>query len=174
MARRVARERAGLHLGHERLELGPVGGLAFFFDPRPPLGEIAPLADLVADAESIDEANDRLLAIAAIGLRRDADAAPHIDLADSFEAVLRQDPGPADKDNILLHGIGVGEQAAGEPAADVLTAFERWLGDAPLIAFHAAFDQAMIGRAMKLAKLASKSQHESHESWVWQARLQTE
>ena len=95
--------------------------------------------------------HDRLLAIAAIGLRIDADRAPRIDLADSFEALLRQAPAAADKENILLHGIGVGAQVAGVPAAEVLNAFERWLGGAPLIAFHAAFDRAMIGRAMKAA-----------------------
>ena len=55
----------------------------------------------------------------------------------------------ADKDNILLHGIGVGEQRAGAPAATVLDAFERWLAGAPLLAFHAAFDRTMIARAMK-------------------------
>ena len=106
---------------------------------------------VVVDVETsgLDVRHDRLLAIAAVGLRIDADRAPRIDLADSFEAVLRQPPAPADKENILLHGIGVGEQAAGESPADVLNAFEHWLGNAPLIAFHAAFDQAVIGRAMK-------------------------
>jgi len=106
---------------------------------------------VVVDVETsgLDMRHDRLLAIAAVGLRIEGERAPRIDLADSFESVLRQQPAPADKENILLHGIGVGEQAAGEPAEDVLNAFERWLGTSPLIAFHAAFDQAMIGRAMK-------------------------
>jgi len=106
---------------------------------------------VVVDVETsgLDLQHDRLLAVAAIALQLRVDAAPRIDLADSFEAVLRQQPLPADKDNILLHGIGVGEQAAGQPAREVLEAFERWLADAPLIAFHAAFDQTMIGRAMQ-------------------------
>ena len=105
---------------------------------------------VVVDVETsgLDLRNDRLLAIAAIALQLDGEATPKIALADSFEAVLRQDTSPADKDNILLHGIGVGEQRAGAPAADVLTAFERWVADAPLIAFHAAFDKSMIERAM--------------------------
>ncbi len=108
---------------------------------------------VVVDVETsgLDMRRDRLLAIAAIGLRIDGEATPQIVIADSFEAVLRQDPGPADKDNILLHGIGVGEQREGAPAAEVFAAFTRWLADAPLIAFHAAFDRAMIERAMQAA-----------------------
>lgn len=108
---------------------------------------------VVVDVETsgLDLRHDRLLAVAAVALQLDGEATPTIALADSFEAVLRQDPSPADKDNILLHGIGVGEQRAGAPAADVLSAFERWVADAPLIAFHAAFDRTMLGRAMKAA-----------------------
>lgn len=120
------------------------------------LGASAPAAAsatrwLVVDVESsgLDLQHDRLLAVAAIALRIDGEATPQIVIADSFEAVLRQDPAPADKDNILLHGIGVGEQRAGAPAPDVLSAFERWVGDAPLLAFHAAFDRGMLDRAMR-------------------------
>jgi DNA polymerase-3 subunit epsilon len=106
---------------------------------------------VVVDVETsgLDVHNDRLLAIASIALRVDGAATPRIVLADSFEAVLRQDPVPADKGNILLHGIGVGAQRAGAPAAEVLESFVQWLADAPLIAFHAEFDKAMIYRALK-------------------------
>ncbi|MES2960532.1 MAG: 3'-5' exonuclease [Pseudomonadota bacterium] len=108
---------------------------------------------VVVDVETsgLDVQHDRLLAIAAVGLRLDGKAAPRITLGDSFEAVLRQDSSLADKSNILLHGIGVGEQRAGVPAAEVLAAFETWLAGAPLVAFHAPFDQAMITRAMAAA-----------------------
>ncbi len=108
---------------------------------------------VVVDVETsgLDLRHDHLLAIAAIALRIDGSGTPQIDLGDSFEAVL-QHSGPAtDKDNILLHGIGVGQQRAGASPAEVLSAFEQWLADAPLIAFHAAFDQTMIARAMKAA-----------------------
>lgn len=103
------------------------------------------------ETSGLDMRHDRLLAIAAIALKLDGDTSPRIDLGDSFEAVLRQDAAPANKANILLHGIGVGEQRAGAAPAEVLEAFEGWLGDAPLIAFHAAFDEIMIGRAMQSA-----------------------
>jgi DNA polymerase III subunit epsilon len=53
-----------------------------------------------------------------------------------------------DKDNILIHGIGVQEQRQGAPAALVLVEFEQWLGDAPLVGFHTLFDVTMLSRAL--------------------------
>jgi DNA polymerase-3 subunit epsilon len=103
---------------------------------------------LDVEASGLDAARDRLLAIAAIGLRFEG-RAPSIDLGDSFEVVLRQPEGAVDKDNILLHGIGVGAQRDGMEARTALGAFERWVGTAPLIAFHAAFDATLIERAMR-------------------------
>lgn len=106
---------------------------------------------VVLDVETtgLDMREDRLLAIAAVAVAVAPETAPRIALADSFEAVLQHQGTSTDKDNILLHGIGVGEQRAGAPPTDVLEAFERWVGTSPLVAFHAQFDQAMIGRAMK-------------------------
>ena len=93
--------------------------------------------------------HDELLAIAAVAVTFDDAATPRIALHDSFEAVLHHDSASTDKDNILIHGIGVGAQRAGAPPREVLTAFERWMGRSPLLAFHAAFDRTMIERAMK-------------------------
>lgn len=117
----------------------------------------SPTRWVVLDVESsgLDPWHDRLLAIAAIGVRADAAAAGlklRIDLDDSFEVVIRHEPvGTPDKPNILVHGIGVGAQAAGVPAAEALAAFERFAGDAPLIGFHAGFDRALIERASRAA-----------------------
>ncbi len=111
---------------------------------------------VVLDVETtgLDPHHDALLAIAAVAVTFDDSAAspriaPHIDLSDSFEAVLHHDSRSTDKDNILVHGIGVGAQRAGAPPRDVMAAFERWAGCSPLLAFHAAFDRTMIERAMK-------------------------
>lgn len=124
-------------------------------------GQFAPAAAdaqrwVVLDVETsgLDMHHDRLLAIAAIALHIDDDGVPRVALADSFESVVKPDDGLplfADKDNILLHGIGVAEQRAAAPAPAVLAAFEQWVGRSPLIAFHARFDETMIGRAMKRA-----------------------
>jgi DNA polymerase-3 subunit epsilon len=114
---------------------------------------------VVVDVETsgLDVHADRLLAIAAIALQVDGAAMPRIVLGDSFEAVLRQGPVATDKSNILLHGIGVGEQRAGAPPAEALAAVLQWLGDAPLIAFHAEFDRAMIFRALKQTRMRGRT-----------------
>lgn len=104
---------------------------------------------VVLDVETsgLDAKRDRLLAIAAVALRLDR-GAPRIAIGDSFEVVLRQDAAPVDKANVLLHGIGVAAQRGGVPPRAALEAFERWVGAAPLLAFHSAFDETMIRGAM--------------------------
>lgn len=112
-----------------------------------------PLRWVVVDVETsgLDMDHDELLAIAAIAVHFDGEArVPRIALVDSFESVLQREAPSTDKDNILLHGIGVGAQRAGAAPGKVLAAFEAWVGTAPLAAFHAPFDQAMIGRAARL------------------------
>ena len=91
---------------------------------------------------------DRLLAIAGVALVIEH-GMPRIVIGDSFEVVLRQEAAvgaEVDRENILLHGIGVGAQQAGVAPAEALAAFWRWVGDAPIIGYHAAFDRTLIQR----------------------------
>lgn len=108
---------------------------------------------LVVDVESsgLDARRDRLLAIAAVAVHVEAGGRPSIVVGDSFEVVLLQADADAvaDKANILLHGIGVGAQRAGVPGAVALADFERWVGSAPLVAFHAGFDRTLLDRAAR-------------------------
>jgi DNA polymerase-3 subunit epsilon len=79
-----------------------------------------PLRWIVLDVETtgLDPASDRLLAIAAIAVRVGVGLTkPTIVLGDSFEAVLKQDLA-SDRDNILVHHIGVGAQEGGRPAKE--------------------------------------------------------
>lgn len=107
---------------------------------------------VVLDVETsgLDVHRDRLLAIAAVGLRVDwARQRLDVRLGDSFEVVLRQDV-VSSRENILLHGIGVQSQRDGVDPVKALEAFEAYVGQAPLLAFHSAFDEALIGRHAQL------------------------
>jgi DNA polymerase-3 subunit epsilon len=120
------------------------------------LGRKAKPADLgrwlVLDVESsgLNASSDRLLALAAVALRHDG-RRTWIDLADSFEAVLRQpaSDAPPDRSNILVHGIGVAAQGRGVDPASALGGFEAFAGSSPLLGFHVEFDRRMIDRAMQ-------------------------
>lgn len=102
---------------------------------------------LDVETSGLDPYRDRLLAIAAVAIHVPEDfSVPVIHVRDSFEVVLHQDVF-SDKDNILVHGIGVGAQRGGEDPSESLRAFETWIDKAPLLAFHAPFDEAMIQRA---------------------------
>lgn len=113
--------------------------------PEPDLTEpIDQARFVVVDVEStgLDIRRDRLIAIGAVAVHE-----RRIVLADSFEVILRQDE-VSDRDNILVHGIGGQMQRAGLPPAQALLDFLDYLGKAPLVAYHAVFDETMIRRAM--------------------------
>lgn len=116
-------------------------------------GEVNEQRWVMLDVETsgLDPYQDRLLAIAAIALKVDWERKRlSVDLGDSFEVVLRQEQVTAAKDNILLHGIGVQSQREGMDPVQALEAFAGYVGQSPLLAFHAAFDQTLILRHMKL------------------------
>jgi DNA polymerase-3 subunit epsilon len=94
-----------------------------------------------------------LLAIAAVSLQFfPGSRRLELCLGDSVEVVLRQDT-PSERDNILIHHIGVQAQTEGSEPAQALESFRNWAGSAPLLAFHAAFDAAMINRAFQRHQL---------------------
>lgn len=99
---------------------------------------------VVLDCESsgLDPERDRLLSLGAVAVREG-----RIDHADSFSAVLRQAEA-SDAPNILIHGIGGDAQRAGRDPGEALGEFERYAGGSPAAAFHAAFDRALLRRAM--------------------------
>lgn len=98
---------------------------------------------VVADVETtgLDVTRDRLVAIGAVAV---VDGA--ILFSDSFEITLRQDA-PSSTDNILVHRIGGTAQLQGVAPAEALIAFLEYAGKAPLVGFHAHFDELMLARA---------------------------
>jgi len=141
-----------------------------FFDwlrPRPPkptldhsdrqrLANLAPAAPfpetplreqrwVVVDLETsgLNMNRDQVLSIGAVVIEDGA-----IDLSQQFErTLLRTDHkvSPA----VLIHGLAPSEIAAGSEPVEALLDFMEFVGDSPLLAFHAPFDQHMLGRALK-------------------------
>ena len=132
---------------------------------------LAPLNEsrwVVLDVETsgLDVRRDRLLAVAAIGIEVDwVGKRLSIVPGDSFEVVLRQEV-RSSRDNILLHGIGTQRQREGLDPASALEAFARFAGESPLLAFHSAFDQAMIKRHMLMPDVRARLPQPMANPWL--------
>jgi len=87
--------------------------------------------------------SDHLIAIGAVAI-----SDSRIAFDSSFYSVLRQEQASSDE-NILVHGIGGTSQTEGGDPPDVLLDFLEFIGTAPLVGFHTAFDEAMIRKAMR-------------------------
>jgi len=95
---------------------------------------------------------DRLLSIGAVVIEDGA-----IDFSQQFERTLQCTElklGPS----VLIHGLCPSAIAAGSDPAQALLEFMEFVGDSPVLAFHAPFDQHMLGRALK-EHLGYKLQH---------------
>ena len=100
---------------------------------------------VVVDVETrgLDPTRDALISIGAVAVRDG-----RIALGGGFSVVLRQKDASS-RENILVHGITGETQRQGLPPADALLDFLEYLGKSPLVAFHVAFDETAIRRAMK-------------------------
>jgi DNA polymerase III subunit epsilon len=115
--------------------------------PAPALSE-APLRTqrwVVVDLETsgLNLNRDQVLSMGAVVIEDGA-----IDLGQAFERTLQR-PDSALNPSILLHGLGPAAIAAGSDPVDALLDFMEFVGDSPVLAFHAPFDQHMLGRALE-------------------------
>lgn len=106
-------------------------------EPRTPLDA---LRWVVIDVETggLNPRADPLLSIGAVEIRDS-----QINLGTGFEANLRQASATSHA-NILVHGLTHSQQLSGMAASDALLGFAEFAAAAPLVAFHAAFDQAAL------------------------------
>ena len=99
------------------------------------------------ETSGLDVTQDRLIAMAGVAIDI-ASGKPVLRLADSLELVLRCPDGIAldevARHNILLHGVGRGEQDQGLEPAEGLRRLRHWVNGAPCLAFHAAFDATVL------------------------------
>jgi DNA polymerase-3 subunit epsilon len=110
---------------------------------------------VVLDTETtgLDIINDRILSIGAICIVNN-----NIDVADSFEIYLKQAAFKAE--TVEIHGILKEGKLKKLSEAEALENFIDFIGNAVLVAHHAAFDIEMINTALKrmeLPKLKNKT-----------------
>ena len=86
---------------------------------------------------------DLVLSIGAVVIEDGA-----IDFSQQFERTLLRAHTKLSP-SVLIHGLGPSAIAAGCDPAEALLDFMDFVGDSPLLAFHAPFDQHMLGRALK-------------------------
>ncbi|KTC49454.1 DNA polymerase III subunit epsilon [Pseudomonas fluorescens ABAC62] len=86
---------------------------------------------------------DQVLSIGAVVIEDGA-----VDFSQMFERTLQRADTKLNP-SVLIHGLGPSAIAAGSDPVEALLDFMAYVGDSPLLAFHAQFDQHMLGRALK-------------------------
>jgi DNA polymerase III subunit epsilon len=116
--------------------------------PRPAPAAVCSLREqrwVVLDLETsgLNPNRDQVLSIGAVAIEDGA-----IALGRPFERTLCR---PEQKTNasVLIHGLGPSALAAGSDPAEALLELLEFIGDSPVLAFHAPFDQRMLERAVK-------------------------
>jgi len=117
---------------------------------------------VVVDVETsgLDTSSDRLIALGAVALHG-ARVAP----GDSLELVVRQAE-TSSTENILVHGVGRQAQLAGVEPGRAAREFVRFVGRAPLLAFHAPFDRSFTKRFAR-----RQARHRLSNPWLDLAEL---
>jgi DNA polymerase III subunit epsilon len=110
--------------------------------------ERAPLAALrfsVVDTETtgLDPYRAELLSIGTCRIEHGA-----ISLTDSLEISVRP-RAPSEHENVLVHGIGHAQQAAGEAQAEALGTWLLAVTPGVLVGYHALFDATVLARAAR-------------------------
>ena len=116
--------------------------------PKPaPLSEGALRSQrwVVVDLETsgLNLNRDQVLSIGAVVIEDGA-----VDFSQLFERTLQR-PETKLSPSVLIHGLGPSAIAAGSDPVEALLDFIEYVGDSPLLAFHAPFDQHMLSRALK-------------------------
>ncbi len=100
---------------------------------------------IVLDLETtgLNQSKDEVIAIGAVAIRRNA-----IDLGDQFDLVLRR-PELDISETVLIHGIGPEALTDGHETEDALLYLLEWMNGDPILAYHSAFDQGFLEKALR-------------------------
>ena len=123
------------------------GPLAQFYDipPVSPERRVSDVEFVAVDLETtgLNLNRDQVLSIGAVVIEDGA-----VDFSQLFERTLHRAETKLSP-SVLIHGLGPSAIAAGSDPVQALLEFMEFVGDSPLLAFHARFDQHMLGRALK-------------------------
>ncbi|HCT05271.1 MAG TPA: 3'-5' exonuclease [Pseudomonas sp.] len=108
-------------------------------------GALHSLRWVVVDLETsgLNLNRDQVLSIGAVVIEDGA-----VDFSQMFERTLQRAETKLSP-SVLIHGLGPSAIAAGSDPVEALLDFMAFVGDSPLLAFHAPFDQHMLCRALK-------------------------
>lgn len=100
---------------------------------------------IVLDLETtgLNPAKDQVIAIGAVAINNLA-----IPLSDQFDLILRR-PELDISETVLIHGIGPEALTRGHETEDALLYLLEWMNGDPVLAFHSAFDQRFLEKALK-------------------------
>ncbi|TGN41978.1 3'-5' exonuclease [Marinobacter confluentis] len=100
---------------------------------------------IVLDLETtgLNQSKDEVIAIGAVAIRNNA-----IDLGDQFDLVLRR-PELDISETVLIHGIGPEALTQGHETEDALLYLLEWMNGDPVLAYHSAFDQGFLEKALR-------------------------
>lgn len=132
----------------ERLRAGSTGGPDREHLPTPKTAGDQRLSDcrlIVLDLETtgLNAAKDEVIAIGAVAIHKNA-----IDMGDQFDLILRR-PELDISETVLIHGIGPEALTRGHETEDALLHLLEWMNGDPVLAYHSAFDQKFLEKALK-------------------------
>lgn len=100
---------------------------------------------IVLDLETsgLNPSKDEVIAIGAVAIRNNA-----ISLSDQFDLILRR-PELDITETVLIHGIGPEALTSGHETEDALLHLLDWMNGDPVLAYHSAFDQRFLEKALR-------------------------
>lgn len=116
--------------------------------PAPKTPGDQPLSEcrmIVLDLETtgLNQSKDEVIAIGAVAINNNS-----IDLGDQFDLVLRR-PELDISETVLIHGIGPEALTQGHETEDALLHLLEWMDGDPVLAYHSAFDQGFLEKALR-------------------------
>lgn len=145
----------GARINHHNLD-----NLPFPKSPKDQLLSRSRLIILDLETTGLNPFKDEIIAIGAIAISKGV-----IHLDDQFDLILRR-PDLDISETVLIHGIGPEALTQGHETEDALLHLLEWMNGDPILAYHSAFDQKFLEKALR-NQLGYRANH----LWMDAARL---